>query len=732
MESKQQLLSLLDARAALESRAESPRASRQTLATAKFERLRTLARFCLSLNPSVAFQSFTALPATLHSQIPLRNRITAMTSSEVPNQPKPLHVAALVAAMASTVLAPLGAFAEDATVTGWPDWAPEWLVSFGQTPEGKQLLVKAGEALIDAAIPGAALFVFFGYTGFIASKILSREKKERELPPALAKALGITKEPEEFLKIERLNEKLESFDYSLTKATMSPEAALRQKEKLSLQRRLGKELASFDLGAKAVRNIQKDLEKYRMEDTKLKDKLEKKLQTMRAKPFENAAQKGAKKEEQKVNESSISATAEDTNTSKGLGVLLPVGGKTKKDEKEIQQIQMSRLRLEQAFLRSVSNSLPPENAAAFAAAIKPSQPLSSAEPGGGGLSAFDSLEDIAAAARAQSKHVWVLKFFGDITASQVKNLRQEITATLRTANASRGDEVLLVLNTGGGTVTGYGLAAAQLSRLKQAGLHLTICVEQVAASGGYLMACVADKILAGPFAVLGSIGVITEIPNVYERLTKEGVVFNTVTAGKYKRTLTPTKKFDEKDLKKTKDDIEQVLVIFKGFVHKNRPKLDIDKVATGETWIGPDALANDLVDGLVTVDEVLSDHVSNGAEVFSISYSEKKPAGALGALSLPGGALGGDLPSSFDFSWRGLALGLLSRAFMPQRAAGGMEDPWLRNAFMGAAASLPEDVPAVSGTEAFERRAMLQRPRGEAKPQLYWRGEEDPGDTWSF
>ena len=118
-------------------------------------------------------------------------------------------------------------------------------------------------------------------------------------------------------------------------------------------------------------------------------------------------------------------------------------------------------------------------------------------------------------------HVFVLQFFGDVRATQAAALREEVTAVLRSAKKNRGDEVVLVLNTGGGTVTGYGLAAAQLTRLKAAGIKLTICVEQVAASGGYMMACTADRLVASPFAVLGSIGVISDIPNVYERLKKE-------------------------------------------------------------------------------------------------------------------------------------------------------------------------------------------------------------------
>jgi serine protease SohB len=185
--------------------------------------------------------------------------------------------------------------------------------------------------------------------------------------------------------------------------------------------------------------------------------------------------------------------------------------------------------------------------------------------------------------------------------------------------------VVLELDSGGGTVTGYGFAAAQLERLKAAGLPLTICVTEVAASGGYMMACTADRLVAGPLAILGSIGVITDIPNVYERLKKEGVVFNTVTAGKYKRQLTPTKQTTDKDLAKTKQDLEDILTLFKGFVKRNRPKLDIDDVATGEIWFGPDALEKKLCDELATVDEVLMGLVQDGHDVFQVTTSAARP-----------------------------------------------------------------------------------------------------------
>lgn len=246
-----------------------------------------------------------------------------------------------------------------------------------------------------------------------------------------------------------------------------------------------------------------------------------------------------------------------------------------------------------------------------------------------------------------SQACFVLEFFGDIQASQVQQLRQEVTAIVQHAKAERGDRVVLILNTGGGTVTGYGLAAAQLQRIKAAGLHLTICVEQVAASGGYMMACIADRLVAAPFAVLGSIGVITDIPNVYDRLQKEGIEFQTVTAGKFKRTLTPTKKVTEEDKKKTKEDIEAIFLLFRNFVRDNRPQLDIDLVATGETWFGKDALERKLVDDLASSDDVLLELRKQGADLFKIKYQVPQ-SNPIRALLSPEATNTGSPATGFD------------------------------------------------------------------------------------
>ena len=210
-------------------------------------------------------------------------------------------------------------------------------------------------------------------------------------------------------------------------------------------------------------------------------------------------------------------------------------------------------------------------------------------------------------------------------ASQVAKLREEITAIINLCDVQRGDRVIVQLNSGGGTVTGYGLGAAQLQRLKNAGLHLTVTIDEVAASGGYLMACVADKIIASPFAVLGSIGVVATIPNFSERLQREGVVVEDVTAGKYKRTLTPYKKPREEDRAKMKSDVENILVIFKSFVKQHRPQLDIENIATGETWHGPDALKLGLVDELSTSDELLLQLRKQGADIYSVGLKASQP-----------------------------------------------------------------------------------------------------------
>ncbi|WP_227430609.1 protease SohB [Psychrobacter sp. I-STPA6b] len=219
------------------------------------------------------------------------------------------------------------------------------------------------------------------------------------------------------------------------------------------------------------------------------------------------------------------------------------------------------------------------------------------------------------------KHVFVLDFDGDIKASGVKHLREEISTLISTAK--KGDEVVVRLESGGGMVHSYGLAAAQLVRLKDAGLTLTVCVDKIAASGGYMMACVADKVLAAPFAVIGSIGVVSQMPNFHKWLKNHDIDYEMFTAGEYKRTVTLFGENDDDDRAKYKEELEQTHKLFKHFVTTYRPQLELDKVANGDHWYGEDALHLQLVDELKTSDSYLLELMEEH-DVYAL-HSRQKP-----------------------------------------------------------------------------------------------------------
>lgn len=218
--------------------------------------------------------------------------------------------------------------------------------------------------------------------------------------------------------------------------------------------------------------------------------------------------------------------------------------------------------------------------------------------------------------------LFVLDFEGDMKASHVDNLRDEITAVLLTAKAD--DEVLLRLESPGGVVNGYGLAASQLQRLRAANIKLTIAVDKVAASGGYMMACVADQIIAAPFAIIGSIGVVAQMPNFHRLLDKHNIDFEQLTAGEYKRTLTMFGENTKKGRDKMQHDIEDIHVLFKQFIRRHRPQLEMDRVATGEYWFATRALDLLLVDELKTSDDFLLS-ASERFAIYALEYKHKQP-----------------------------------------------------------------------------------------------------------
>jgi len=487
------------------------------------------------------------------------------------------------------------------------------------------------QSFLDAVIAWGVPALVFGVAAATAASRLNRDASLRRAPVGLqssssGRGLGALFSgrneneelgaPKEYLTIERLNDRLDSFTFSLEKATVAPAAALAAARRRDLQRRFGNEIGSLDDEKLALFATAE--ETYRKDAAAAAEAVSDATKNLRLK----AVDAGEK------------AASETSNV--GLAEM----GMFKDDtlEREMQRAIAKSVQVEATFLQQISKALGrdstetrrglsrlvTERPLEWNPGVSPLELPSSIQGGVHHKEEVPSDDSIASGQHfpSQSPCWFVLEFFGDVQASQVNALRQEVTAIVGHARASNGDGVVVILNSGGGTVTGYGLAAAQLQRIKYAGLKLVICVEQIAASGGYMMACVADRLIASPFAVLGSIGVITDIPNLYERLLKEGIEFQTVTAGQFKRTLTPTKKVTAEDVQKTKEDIEDVFRLFKTFVGENRPQLDLESVATGETWFGKDALDRNLVDELKTSDDLLLELRREGAEIFSVKYNE--------------------------------------------------------------------------------------------------------------
>lgn len=221
----------------------------------------------------------------------------------------------------------------------------------------------------------------------------------------------------------------------------------------------------------------------------------------------------------------------------------------------------------------------------------------------------------------EKKRIFVLDFYGDIKASEVESLREEISTVLTLAKAT--DEVVVKVESGGGMVHSYGLASSQLARITNKNIPLTVCVDKVAASGGYMMACVANKIVAAPFAILGSIGVVAQLPNFHKLLKRNDIDYEMFTAGEYKRTVTMFGENTEKGRAKFVEELEDTHVLFKEFVGEHRPQVDLEKVATGEVWFGRRAKDVNLIDDLQTSDEYLFAQ-AEVADIYEVEFTYKK------------------------------------------------------------------------------------------------------------
>ncbi|MDG0816378.1 protease SohB [Bdellovibrio svalbardensis] len=205
--------------------------------------------------------------------------------------------------------------------------------------------------------------------------------------------------------------------------------------------------------------------------------------------------------------------------------------------------------------------------------------------------------------RTHEKKIFVIDFEGDVKASAVENLREEVTAVLTSAKPE--DEVVVRIESPGGVVHGYGLAASQLLRIRDKGIPLTVCVDKVAASGGYLMSVTANKILSAPFAIVGSIGVVAQVPNFHRILKKHDVDVKEYTAGEFKRTVSLLGEITSKGEEKFQQQLEETHILFKSFVQKFRPQMNLQEVATGEYWYGEQAITKGLVDEIRTSDDYL-------------------------------------------------------------------------------------------------------------------------------
>lgn len=229
---------------------------------------------------------------------------------------------------------------------------------------------------------------------------------------------------------------------------------------------------------------------------------------------------------------------------------------------------------------------------------------------------------------AERTRVYVLDFEGDIGATEVDALATGVSAILEVARPQR-DEVIVRLESPGGVVPGYGLGASHLARITAKGVHLTVCVDRVAASGGYLMACEADRIVSAPYAMIGSIGVASEFPNVHRLLERLSIDWVEVTAGPWKRTATVAGEMNEERREKIAEDVHAIFELFRSHVAARRPNAVADEVATGQVWHGEDARRLGLVDEIATSEDILLTAIRR-ADVYHVEVHRPEDGRPLG------------------------------------------------------------------------------------------------------
>lgn len=219
--------------------------------------------------------------------------------------------------------------------------------------------------------------------------------------------------------------------------------------------------------------------------------------------------------------------------------------------------------------------------------------------------AYKCLLEQAGAKAEKLKPLAVLTFVGDIGAKQYKSFGQLIDEVI--INKSEIDEVVVVVNSPGGAVSPYGNVYSQMERVRDAGLKLTVCIDVVAASGGYLMSLPAHKIIAAPFSMVGSVGVMAFVPNLRGLLEDYNINPRTFTAGKYKRTVSLTDEATEEEVEKFKQQLNAIHRLFLEAVKKYRKDVKMEVVETGEHWTARESveLGLGLVDDIATSQQYL-------------------------------------------------------------------------------------------------------------------------------
>ena len=226
----------------------------------------------------------------------------------------------------------------------------------------------------------------------------------------------------------------------------------------------------------------------------------------------------------------------------------------------------------------------------------------------------------------------------------VENLRDSVSFILAQYNDKKkrldmGEqiEIVVCIESPGGVVQDFGLAADQLKRLKEVGmarndLLLTVCVDKIAASGGYMMACQASpgQLIAAPFSVIGSIGVLREVTNIHDVLEKYGVRPLLLKAGNAKVPLTQTTKVTEESIAIVQKNLDKVHEAFRELVSDARGESiseNFEDVTNGDIFLGKDAAELGLIDRVMTSDEYISEKVQKGDRVLRLHKYDRSRAG---------------------------------------------------------------------------------------------------------